>query len=151
MFCRVRPGRLPQFSARKVPVQLRLIPVSRRGQLPVEIVPKLLLPKAQLKRVEPVDDLAHQLAHFTVADPRNLRPRDLTAIGIRDDHVGIVATVADGARAGMKGFKLRITDTDKRQALAMTEAIWRSRSVGMTSSIARRARSLPIPPLWSDC
>lgn len=48
----------------EIPIKPWLVPISARGQLPVEIVAKLFLAEPQLEGIEPVDDLAHNVARF---------------------------------------------------------------------------------------
>ena len=107
---RIRPERLAQFSTCKVPVVPGFIPVLGRGELSVQVVAKLLFAAPQLECVEPIDDFAHQIAHFVVADTGY---GDLPAGHIDGRDIGTVAGVTDHTRTGILVFQSGVGHTDQ--------------------------------------
>ena len=70
-----------------------------------------------MKRVEPVHDLSHQVAHFLVTDTRDVCPRDVLSIGVDDGHVAPVAGLCFRRLACMEGLKVRIAHAQHRHGL----------------------------------
>ena len=57
--------------------------------------------RRQLKRVQPVDDLLHQIPHRIVSKMRDLGPWDLPPVRVDDHDIRIVARSGDGRQPGV--------------------------------------------------
>ena len=70
-----------------------------------------------MKRVEPIDDIPHQVAHLIVADMRDFGPGDAVAIGIDDGHVAPVAGLWLPASCLHGWSRVRVAHTEHRHCL----------------------------------
>lgn len=57
-----------------------------------------------MKRVEPVDDIPHQVAHLCIIDARDFGPGNAATVRVHDKDIRIVAGPSDRRRAGMQRF-----------------------------------------------
>lgn len=103
--------------SREALVDDRLVPVARNIEPLVDQRLKLRLGEAGLERVEPIDHLAHQVAHLVIVEPRHGSPGNAIAVGVDDEDIGIVAGLRDRDRAGMQVLQHAVADADHRHRL----------------------------------
>jgi len=70
-----------------------------------------------MKRVEPVHDIPHQVAHLIVADMRDIGPRNAVVVAVDHGHVAPVAGSGDRSLARMDSLEVRVAHTEHRHSL----------------------------------
>ena len=82
-------------------VQFRLVPLPRHCFPAFDLCLQPRFVSTQMKRIEPVHDIPHQVAHLIVADMRDIGPRNAVAVAVDHGHVAPVAGSGDRRLARM--------------------------------------------------
>ena len=98
-------------------VEFRFVPLPYYRHPPFDLSLQSRLVSAQMKRVEPVDDISHQVAHLIVADMRDIGPRDAVTIGVDHGHIAPVTRPGDRRLARMDSLEVRIAHAKHRHCL----------------------------------
>jgi hypothetical protein len=96
-------------------IDFRLAPLPGNCHPPFDLGLQSRIIGAQVKRVEPVDDIPHQVAHLIVGDTRNLGSRDAVAVSIDDCHVAPVADLGGWRSASMRGLEVSVQHAKRRK------------------------------------
>ena len=98
----------PVISMDHPPVEFGLVPRLCNRHPPVDFSLQSRIIGAQMKGVDSVNDISHQIAHLVVADMRDLGPWDLFAVGIDHGHIAPVAGPGDRRLPCMYGLEVCI-------------------------------------------
>ena len=98
-------------------VEFRLVPLPRNLHPPFDLGLQSRFISTQMKRVEPVDDISHQVAHLMVADMRDIGPGNAVSICVDQGHVSPVAGPGDRRLACMDCLEVRVSHTKHRHGL----------------------------------
>lgn len=96
-------------------IDFRLVPFPCNRHPLIDFSLQSRMVSEQMKRVEPVDDIPHQVSHLIVADMRDFGPRDAFAIGVDHGHVAPVTGSGDRRLACMDGLEVRVAHAKHRQ------------------------------------
>ena len=124
-------------------IDLRRIPLPRDRHPPFDLDLQSGIVGAKVKRVEPIEDVPHQVAHLIVANKADIGPGDAVAIGVDHGHVAAVAGPCDRGLACMDGLEsvLRTHSINMVLAsLAATLAMKRARTLRRTSQTGATAQ-----------
>ena len=128
-------------------IHLWLVPLPHYLYPPFDLDLQSRIVSTKVGRLKPVDDIPHQVAHFVVADLRDLGPMDAVAVSIDYGHIAPVAGPGNRRLACRDGLEVRGAWCERRASpfLASLAAMRFSASLFMSEAYClaqRRARRL---------